>query len=524
VAEESSLPDHWSATENVVWAIELPGRGWSSPIAWHDRVFVTTAVSTGAFKAPSTGIFGNDYAAELQKQGLSDAEIVKRVVARDIELTSETGEISYMVFALDARDGKVLWRQEAHRGRPFGGRHRKNTYASETPVTDGERVYASFGGNVGVFCYSMDGVPLWRHTWTPQPIYLDFGTASSPIVYRGRVYQLHDNDGQSFLAALDAKTGQELWNVKRTDLAGRLASGWATPLVWETAARTEIVTIGRGFVISYDTDGHELWRLKGMTQATPSPVAADGLLYVGSGSQGEANRPMLAIRPGASGDISLRDDETANEFVAWFQPRFSGYTPSPLIYRGRVYAVNDNGVLQVADAKTGTEIYKARVGGGGHSFSSSPLASQGRIYCVSEDGDTFVLRAGDRYEEIAKNSLGEMSLATPAAGADSLYIRTQTKLYRVGEKVELKREFERVRLRGYSTDQEESVLEGCCFGAPILDPHGDAIAAISASSPKMRMRDEQLQKRLIAALRRAADSVARVLATRGSRAQDVNRT
>jgi outer membrane protein assembly factor BamB len=431
VADESSLPQRWSVTDNVAWVIDVPGRGWSSPIVWRDRVFVTSAVSPGAFKAPSTGIFGNDFAAELQKQGLSEEEVVKRVVSRDIELTSETGEISYMVFALDAENGRLVWKQEAHRGKPFGGRHRKNTYASETPVTDGERLYASFGGNVGVFCYSLDGTLLWKHTWTPQPIYLDFGTASSPVVHGGRLYQLHDNDGQSFLAALDAKSGKELWNVTRTDRAGGMTSGWATPFIWENNARTEIVTIGRGFVISYDTNGRELWRMKGMTQATPSPVAADGLLYVGSGSQGEANRPLAAIRPGATGDISLRDDQKASDFVAWLQPRFSGYTPSPLVYRGRVYAVNDNGVLQVAEARTGVEIYKARVGGGGHTFSSSPLASQGRIYLVSEDGDAFVLRAGDRYDELAKNSLGEMSLATPAAAADSLYVRTQTKLYRI---------------------------------------------------------------------------------------------
>jgi outer membrane protein assembly factor BamB len=431
VADESSLPERWSATDNVAWVAEIPGRGWSSPIVWRDRVFVTSAVSPGAFKAPSKGIFGNDYFDELQKQGLSQDEAGKRVVSRDIELTSETGDVSYMVLALDAKSGKVVWSREAHRGQPFGGRHRKNTYASETPVTDGERLYASFGGNVGVFCYSLKGKLLWKRTWTPQPIYLDFGTASSPVVHKGRVYQLHDNDGQSFLAALDAKTGTEVWNVKRTDLIGRFSSGWATPFVWENSVRTEIVTIGRGFVISYGLDGRELWRLKGITQATPSPVAADGLLYVGSGSQGEANRPLYAIRAGASGDISPRDDQKTSDFLAWSLPRFSGYTPSPLAYRGRVYSVNDNGVLQVADAKTGAEIYKTRIGGSGHTFSSSPLASQGRIYCVSEDGDVFVLRAGDKYDEIAKNSLGEMTLATPAADADSLYVRTQTKLYRI---------------------------------------------------------------------------------------------
>ena len=430
VADESSLPETWSKTSNVAWSIDVPGRGWSSPIVWRDRVFVTSAISPGAFKAPSTGIFGNDYAAELSKQGLSDDEVVKRVVGRDIELTNETGDIRYMVFALDARTGKVIWEQEAHRGKPFGGRHRKNTYASETPVTDGERIYVSFGGNVGLFCYSMDGKLLWKHAWTPQPIYLDFGTASSPIVHKGRVYQLHDNDGESFFAALDARTGKELWSVKRTD-AAPMKSGWATPFVWEAAGRTEIVTIGRSLVISYDTEGRELWRLKGMTQATPTPVAAGGLLYVGSGSQVEANRPLMAVRPGAKGDISLNKDQDSNEFVQFRLPRFSAYTSSPLVYRERVYAVNDNGILQVADAKTGKEIYKARVGGGGNTFSSSPLASQGRIYLLSEDGDMFVLRAGDSYQEIAKNSLGEMSLASPAADSDSLYVRTQTKLYRI---------------------------------------------------------------------------------------------
>jgi outer membrane protein assembly factor BamB len=431
VADQSVLPQTWSATQNVAWAVDVPGRGWSSPIVWRDRVFVTSALSPGAFKAPSTGIFGNDYAAELQKQGLSEAEIVKKVVGRDIELTTESGAISYMVYALDAKTGKVIWQQEAHKGEPSGGRHRKNTYASETPATDGERLYASFGGNVGIFCYSLNGKLLWKHNWPPQPIYLDFGTASSPVVHGGRVYQLHDNDGQSFLAALDAKTGKELWSAPRTDKGARMISGWATPFVWENGKRTEIVTIGRGFVISYDTAGKELWRLKGMTQATPSPVAADGLLYVGSGSQGESNRPLYAIKPGASGDVTLTEGQETNDAVAWRQPRFSGYTPSPLVYRGRVYSVNDNGVLQVADAKTGVEVYKARVGGGGNTFSSSPLASQGLVYLLSEDGDAFVLRAGDKYDELAKNSLGEMSLASPAADGDSLYVRTQTKLYRI---------------------------------------------------------------------------------------------
>ena len=201
-----------------------------------------------------------------------------------------------------------------------------------------------------------------------------------------------------------------------------MTSGWATPFVWDNGTRTEIVTIGRGFVISYDPDGQELWRLKGMTQATPQPGGRRRPALCRIRIAGRSEPAAVCRAPGRERrHLARARIRTRNEFVAWFQPRFSGYTPSPLVYRGRVYAVNDNGILQVADAKTGKEVYKARVGGGGHTFSSSPVASQGRIYLLSEDGDTFVLRAGDQYEEIAKNSLGEMSLATPAADADSLY-------------------------------------------------------------------------------------------------------
>ena len=212
ILDSAKLPTAWSATSNVAWSVEVKGRGWSSPVAWNNQVYVTSAISPGAFKAPSTGIFGNDYVAELAKQGLSEDEVVKKVVSRDIELTSESGDIRYMVYAFDAATGKLRWEREAHKGAPFGGRHRKNTYASETPATDGERLYVYFG-NVGLFAYSLDGKPLWNTRFDPQPMYLDFGTASSPVVHDGRVYVLHDNDGKSFAAAVDAKTGKQSCGV-----------------------------------------------------------------------------------------------------------------------------------------------------------------------------------------------------------------------------------------------------------------------------------------------------------------------
>ena len=432
ILTDGKLPTTWSAKDNVAWSVEVKGRGWSSPVAWNNTVFVTSAISPGAFKAPQTGIFGNDYVAELMKQGLPDDEVNKRVIARDIELTAESGEIRYMVYAFDANSGKLKWEREAHKGAPFGGRHRKNTFASETPATDGERLYVYFG-NVGLFAYSLDGKPLWTTRFDPQPMYLDFGTAASPVVHDGRVYVVHDNEGKSFVASVDAKTGKQLWVMER-DIKAPQGSGWSSPFIWKNDKRTELIVIGRSHAVSYDpATGKELWRMRGLTgQSTPSPVAADGLLFLATGSQGESNRPVFAVRPGASGDISLAKGEESNAFVAWFHPRASAYTSSPLVYRGRMYVVNDNGILTVFDAQTGKEIYKARAGGSGNTFSASPWAADGKVFLLSEDGHTFVIEAGDKYVELSKNSMDEMSLASPALAPNTIFMRTQTKLYRIG--------------------------------------------------------------------------------------------
>jgi outer membrane protein assembly factor BamB len=183
--------------------------------------------------------------------------------------------------------------------------------------------------------------------------------------------------------------------------------------------------------MSYDTGGKELWRLSGITGAIPTPLAGAEMLYVATGSQGEENRPVFAVRPGASDDISLKEGEESNDYVVWHHPRASAYVPSPLLYEGHLYFVRDNGILSVFDAKTGERLYRARVGGGGHTFASSPWAYDAKVFFLSEDGDTFVARPGKAYEEIGKNSLEEMSLASPAVSGDSLFIRTKTKLYRI---------------------------------------------------------------------------------------------
>lgn len=432
VAASSKLPEKWSKTEGVAWSAPIPGNAWSSPIVWDGTVYVTSAVGAKAFKQPSAGIFGNDYVAELQKQGLSQEEIMKRLLARDIESGEESGDLRYMLYALDAKTGKVKWQAEAHRGAP-AGRHRKNTFASETPFTDGQHIYAYFGQNVGMFCFDKKGKLQWKKQWTPKAIYLNFGTASSPAVHEGRIYLIHDNEEESALLALDAKTGNEVWRTPRTSQV-RLKSSWTSPFVWKHAQRTEIISAGHGAIISYDLNGKELWRINRVPTPSPSPLASNGMLYVGIGSQGDANRPIFAIKPGASGDITLATDKTSNDYIQWFAPRAAGYTPSPLVYEGHVYLVHDTGIMTVLDAHSGKELYKARVGGTGNTFSASPVGAGGRVYIVSEEGATFVLDAkASEYKEISRNDLGEMSLSSPAVAGDALYIRTQSKLYKIGK-------------------------------------------------------------------------------------------
>jgi outer membrane protein assembly factor BamB len=432
VAPNAKVPERWTTSQNVKWAVPIPGNGWSSPIVWDGTVYVTTAIGKKPFKQPTTGLFGNDYIAELQAQGLSQQEIMKKTQERDNEMPSESDEIRYLLYALDAKTGKVKWEREAIKMVPTDGRHRKNTYASETPFTDGERIYASFGQNVGLFVYSMDGALLWKKQWPPQPIYLNFGTASSPIVHDGRVYVVNDNEKAPTISALDAKTGAELWTTPRA-IAGQRGSSWMTPFIWTTPQRTEIVTTQMGAAVSYGLDGKELWRITGVPMPTASASAADGLLYVGAGSQGDGNRPLFAVKPGASGNITLKPGETSNEFIAWMQPRVSGYTPSALVHAGKVYAVHDTGILNVLDAKTGKLIYRARVGGGGHTFSASPVGVGSRVVLVTEEGVSFVLDTGSEYKELASNDLGEMSLASPAIAGNALYIRTQSKLYKIAQ-------------------------------------------------------------------------------------------
>lgn len=433
VGTHARLAERWSKTDNVEWSFEVPGRGWSSPIVTGDKVYITTVVTEGKSKSPQIGTeYSNEYVAELQKQGLSSQEIMKRVMERDIELPNEV-KLHYFLYCLNLKNGKVEWKQEFHTGIPPGGRHRKNSFVSESPVTDGKFVYV-YVGNLGLWAFDLNGKIAWTTPLETNPIYLDLGTGSSPVLAGDLLVVLSDNQKQQYIAAFDKKTGKQVWRTDR-DLGGQSPpvqrSGWSTPFVWRHELRTEIVAVGPAAVISYDLAGKELWRMSGMaTSPIPTPFAYEGLLYINGG----ARRPLFAIRPGAAGDISLAKDQTSNEYVVWSQPRGGTYLPSSVAYNGAVYTLTETGILNRFDAKTGEQTYKTRIDPMATAFTTSPWAYNGKLFCLSEEGQTFVISAGKDFKLLHVNALDDMAQASPALVGDRLLIRTENRLYSIRRK------------------------------------------------------------------------------------------
>jgi outer membrane protein assembly factor BamB len=405
VTEDTTLPDKWSATENVAWKTDIAGIGWSSPIVWGNQVFLTSVINSGDTEPPKKGLYFGG------------------------ERPIPPAEHRWMVYAVNFQTGKVMWEREVHKGIPKFSRHLKNSFASETPVSDGERIYAYFG-NVGLYVFDMKGALLWKQLFDAKKTRFGWGTAASPVVYKDKLFIVVDNDEQSYLAAFDKKTGKQLWKVDR-----EIGTNWATPYVWENGQRTELVIPGTKAVRSYDLNGKTLWEFKGMSSiAIPVPFSKFGLLYIASGYVGDQHRPVYAIKPGASGDISLKEGETSNQFIAWYQRQAGPYNPSPIIYGDLYYTLLDRGFFTAHDAKTGKLVYdKQRIDPASGAFTSSPWAYNGKIFCLSEDGDTFVIQAGSEYKLVGKNSLDEMCMATPAIAKGSLIIRTATKLYRISK-------------------------------------------------------------------------------------------
>lgn len=385
LTEETALPTTWSETENVKWTVDVPGMGWASPIVVDGRVIIATAVSDG----------------EMNRESNTRWEL----------------------HCFDADSGDVLWSKVAAEGKPRIETHRANTYASETPATDGERILAYFG-MTGVYCYDLDGNLLWEKDLGVYEMQRNWGTASSPVLLDGVAYIQVDNEDQSFLVALDAATGDEKWRKTRDE-----RSNWGSLVVWENSVRTELAAIGET-VRSYDpASGEVLWEVNlGAGGANSSPATAGDVLLVGNSGRRDPGG-LLAVKAGASGDLSAE----GSEGLLW---KIDGNAPSrssPLLYEGYVYILGGRGgIVTCLDADAGDQVYRERMPSGG-SFWASPYAYNGLVFCPADNGATYVVKAGPEYELVGTNKLDGKFWSTPAIANGSLYIRSADKLYCIGE-------------------------------------------------------------------------------------------
>ncbi|MFO0899994.1 MAG: PQQ-binding-like beta-propeller repeat protein [Pirellulales bacterium] len=404
VSTSEQLPLEWSAEQNVAWKTPIDGRGWSCPIVWEGKVFLTTAVPvddpTGVTEPKQGLYFGGE------------------------RLAPPEAEHRWELWCLDRESGQVLWKQVARQARPSAAVHIKNSYASETPVTDGQRVYAYFGA-AGLYAYDLDGRLVWQKDLGPFPTRFNWGTASSPALAEGRLFLQCDFEGDSFLLALDAASGNELWRTPRNE-----KSNWSSPFVWRNSLRTELITVGTNRVRSTNLlNGETWWELGGMSVITsPTPVAQGDLLYVTSGYVQDDKQPLVAIRPGGAGEL-VPDDQP--EAIAWRHAKAGSYIPSPLVYEGQLFVLYDRGFCAAFDAATGAEIFaKQRLGADrGANFTASPWCYRGHIFCLSEEGDTFVVKRGNTLDVVGVNSLGETCLSSPAMAGDRLFVRTLKHLW-----------------------------------------------------------------------------------------------
>ncbi|HVG18943.1 MAG TPA: PQQ-binding-like beta-propeller repeat protein [Blastocatellia bacterium] len=412
VAEGKPTPVTWDATKgtNVLWKTPIPGLAHSSPIVWGDKIFVTTAISSKGGEYFRPGLYG------------------------DVDSDKDTSKHTWKVYAIDKLTGKILWERVAYEGVPKIKRHIKSTHANSTPATDGKHVVAFFGSE-GLYCYDVSGKLIWKQDlgvldagWFYDPDY-QWGTASSPIIYKNMVILQCDVQKGSFIAAYDIKDGKQLWKTPREEIPS-----WGTPTIYEGKTRVELITNATRAARGYDPfTGKELWRLTGNPEVTATtPIAGHDLIFICNNYR--PNQPIYAIRAGASGDISLKDGATSNEHVAWSMQRGGTYMPTPIIYGDHLYTCANHGVMACYNAKSGERIYQQRIGDKGGSYSASPVAADGKVYLSSEDGEVFVVKAGPKYELLATNPMGEVLMATPAISDGMIFVRGQHNLFAIGER------------------------------------------------------------------------------------------
>ena len=396
--------------ENILFKAEIPGLGHSSPVIVGDRIFLTTAVRKDGEASLKLGLYG------------------------DIKPVDDEGVHRFVVIALDRKTGELLWQQTAFEGEPKIKRHTKATHANSTPAADDERVVAFFGSE-GLYAFDHSGKALWSRDFGVldsgffRVRSAQWGFASSPILVDDKVIVQVDVQEGSFVAALDAATGEDLWRTDRNEVPT-----WSTPAIapWrgeDGVVKSQVVLNGWKHTGGYDLEtGEELWSLDGGGDIpVPTPLYDEPNDQLILTSAHGPERPIHAIRTNASGAISIE-----HEAMAWSQEKAGNYMQTPILYDGLGYFCYDNGVLSVYDLETGERQSQQRLGAGKSGFTSSPVAADGKLYFTSEDGDTFVVRAGPEAEVIATNEIGESVMASPAVSDGVLYLRGRTHLFAIG--------------------------------------------------------------------------------------------
>jgi outer membrane protein assembly factor BamB len=407
ISPEKNLPLKWSEDEGIKWKTPIPGAGHSSPIVWGNRVFVTTAVA----EDPNVETFrGGVYIGGDRRK-------------------PDKSEYAYYVICLDADQGNVLWSKAVAKQSPRTRRHTKNTYASETPVTDGKYVFASFG-SAGLYGVDFEGSMIWNRDLGLMRRRAGWGTGSSPVLFRNTVIVNCDSDDDSYIAAFEKATGDPIWRTERDE-----GASWGTPFLFEAGGRTTVVTNASRRMRGYDAaTGKLLWECAGGSiTSVPSPVAAQGLVFISSGHNLFGRRPIVAVRPEASGNITPARGQSQSDGVAWLHRLGGPYVTSPIAIGEYLYVPLDKGSLTCYEARTGKAVYKKQKLGARNTITASPIAGDGKIYVQTEGGECYVVKPGPEFEILAVNKLDEVFCASPAVSAGKIFLRGRKHLYCIGK-------------------------------------------------------------------------------------------
>jgi len=412
VSHEKNLPTEWSETKNVMWKTAIPGLGYSQPIIWGKKVFLTTAIEGGPAPAGH----------KPPKHMLGEQEF------KHPEWYGSDKLHTFKVLCLDRDTGKVLWERTPYEGKVFDHRHKRGTYAAPTAVTDGKLVITYFGSE-GVYCYDFNGNLVWKQNFGGINTF-GMGVGASPVLYDNLAIFVCDQNlavpKDSFMVALDKKTGKEVWRVTRP-----IQGSWATPVIVKTNGRNELITSGNEFLISYDpATGKELWRMKGLSShAIATPVVGHDLAIL---SSGYPQKVVTAVKLGGSGNLDDSDK------IAWRYNKGTAYVPSPIFYGDYVYLMSDAGILTCLDARTGKVVYEGgRVPVATKFYGASPVAFDGKLLLTSDDGDTFVIKAGPKHEVLGTNTIGEPCRTSIAIADGKLFIRGEKHLFCIGNKTSM---------------------------------------------------------------------------------------